>query len=168
MTACDDIPSDDVAHRRPGWPDTLTALTIAVAAAAVFASAASSIGRLVGTSIGGEDLTRAYRSTALPNGLPHARGVDDEVDLSATSEPGDRVLQLGSPDPLTRGARVGVSTTAVKLTIGPSTDAEVTGALGAGEVVVIAKEQGEWLFVFHNKGDSVSMGWARKSDITVR
>lgn len=168
MTASTGAPSAGAAGPRARWSDTLAVLALAVAAATVLASAASSVGRMVGASMGGDelrDLTRAPRAVGSlgPLGLG-----DEEASPLASGALGERTLELGSPGPLTRGARVGVAAKGVKLLLSPSADAAATGAVEAGAVVVIAKEQGEWLLVLHSEGDELAMGWARKSDVTIR
>jgi uncharacterized protein YgiM (DUF1202 family) len=64
--------------------------------------------------------------------------------------------------------RVGLTRHGLTLRERPGEGTEITGAVKAGEVVMIMKDAGEWVLIMHSGDDDVSMGWAKRSDVAIR
>jgi len=64
--------------------------------------------------------------------------------------------------------RVGLARHGLKLRERPGEGTEITGAVRAGEVVMIMKDLGEWVLIMHSGDDDVSMGWTKRSEIAIR
>ncbi|WP_437969132.1 SH3 domain-containing protein [Sorangium sp. So ce260] len=64
--------------------------------------------------------------------------------------------------------QLGIASRGITLLEEPRADGARIGAVAAGELVMIVRESGAWALVARNQGDSMVMGWARRSEIAIR
>ncbi|MBI4704598.1 MAG: SH3 domain-containing protein [Deltaproteobacteria bacterium] len=86
---------------------------------------------------------------------------------------------VGEPDPLGRAlpalpglcrvllSNVGIARRALALRAAADSSAEVVGEALPGSVVLVAREQGQWLLVVRPGGEP-AMGWVRRADVAVQ
>ncbi|AUX40147.1 hypothetical protein SOCE26_015440 [Sorangium cellulosum] len=88
--------------------------------------------------------------------LPSPRAEDPALDEEAEAPGAAGRFQLGIAE---RG---------ITLLDEPRAGGSRVGAIAAGELVMIMREAGGWALVAQNDGDSIVMGWARRSEIAIR
>ncbi len=76
----------------------------------------------------------------------------------------DEGEEPGAPSRL----QLGIASRGITLLEEPRADGARIGAIAAGELVMIVREAGAWALVTKNQGDSMVMGWARRSEIAIR
>jgi hypothetical protein len=132
-------------------------------------------------------LAFAAAMAAVTPALLQAGGI--ELPVAAQESPGELKNHPGAPPlfgppnlfdpdadqddpPQEAHGQLGLARTALTLHEQPSLTAEVSGAVGAGEMVQILRVAGDWVLVYYggapSHDDGLVVGWAKKSEIAIR
>lgn len=154
--------------RQPArWLDRATGLLLCVAVAIALGSATPALLRALGAP--------------LPQGAPQGEGpplvlprqppellahpdllLDPDHDLDADE------AQAAAPAAPAAPGRIGLARGPLTLHDQPALAARSLGDVQAGELVLIMREAGDWVYVLHDGDDRMLRGWAKKSEIAVR
>ncbi|MGK4007077.1 SH3 domain-containing protein [Sorangium sp. So ce1036] len=154
--------------------DRLTGLLLLLAAAIVLFPAAPALLRAAGVGGTRSPMPSASRFAHLLDrrspAAPRFR-FDEGADTDDRPSPGAELPGLDDEgeEPGTTGRlQLGIAARGITLRDEPRADGSRVGAIAAGEFVMIVREAGGWALVAQHHGDSLVMGWARRSEIAVR
>ena len=150
--------------RPAAWLDRATGLLLCVAAGLALASATPALLRALGAPLPEIAAPAEGPPIMLPRQPPellaspeHLFDHDPELDLDES--------QAREPAP---HGRIGLARGPLTLHDQPALAARSLGDVQAGELVLIMREAGDWVYVLHDGDDRMLRGWAKKSEIAVR
>jgi hypothetical protein len=144
------------------WLDRATGLLLCVAVGIALGPATPALLRAVGAPLPGLGERSEGPPIALPHQPPELLADPDALfDPDHDLDPEEAQAQL--PD-----GRIGLARGPLTLHDKPAPTARPLGDVKAGELVMIMRESGDWVYVVHGGEDRMVSGWAKKSEIAVR
>ena len=163
------------ARRSSRWLDRLTGLLLLGAISAVAVSVAPAALRPLRVDAAPRSSAARMPRVRYPGVPPTGRFSFDLSDDEPGAPPyGSRPLDPrgapgdDEPGAAPEGLRMGLARKDLKIIGEPGADGVPVGEIKGGDMVMIVKEQGEWVLVLQNGADGVVMGWAPRREIAVR
>lgn len=154
------------------WLDRLAGLALLTSVATVAGAGTPAVLRVVGVGGAPEgygELPRPRPPASAPTSTAPPRRFDFVFDDDAPERGSPTASPPGRPaSPAWDSPRVGRVRTKLELRDEAASGGGVVGELAPGVVVVVVKEQGEWLLVAQTGTDGMAFGWVPRSGVAIR